>query len=285
MKQTSVAKFTLLTIACIGLALAPAVHAGHATNFLDQLEAAVDARLEALPDDASAEERRALTQGAAALDRNTRTLWADLLALAKAAVALNGTFGGDIEIFGAQLGALAKYSAEANAQREAVGFIVGASEPPQSLANQLAQIDEALAAGNNEENDVPTRAQALALALRKLRSAAVLANRVYRAPISLEGKVVTLTGRESDRDAVTIELYSNGTYTIPEHGDEAEESGVWSYERTGANTGTVTLSSGGTLDLKFSNSSKGSFRGTGADEETVRGGFRVSEPPAEEPAE
>ena len=104
-----------------------------------------------------------------------------------------------------------------------------------------------------------------------------------RGDVSLDDTTITLKGRESDHDAFNVTLHSDHTYVIADNGDEAEEDGNWSYDRTSASTGllTITPTGGGgahTLDLKFANSTKGTFTGETAGGESVRGSFKVSTP-------
>src|SRR5829696_2059645 len=87
MKLTILTKTVLLAIACVGIGLAPTAQAEHATNFLDALQTDVNDRL-ANAETNTAAERRALTTAAHTLDRNTKTLGADLGVLASAATTL-----------------------------------------------------------------------------------------------------------------------------------------------------------------------------------------------------
>src|SRR5882724_12008251 len=88
MKVTTLKKTVLLTIACVGLGLAPATRAEHATTFLDNLLGEVTNRLANADTNTSAADRRALTSAKSILNRNSKTPAADAGALASAATIL-----------------------------------------------------------------------------------------------------------------------------------------------------------------------------------------------------
>lgn len=273
MKVTTWSKTIALITALAGIGLAPATRAAHATEFLDALETAVDNRLAAVDENTPPEERRALTAAANVLDRNSKTLAADLNLLAQAATSLDAAFSADAEFSTAEEGALLSFSTEAQAQFDAVLAQLGTNDPPVSIANKLAQAQEALDRGNDGSNNVPTRARAIAFALNKIRVAALQAARTFKAPVSLDQQI-NLNARGNGQD-VTLE--ASHTYTIP--GDEGDENGTWEYERTSAKTATITLYPLGgdprTIELKFNNSSRGTFNGTTAGGDTFKGQFTV----------
>ena len=276
MKVITLKKAVLLTVAVVGMGLAPAASAAHATEFLDPLQTEIATRLENLPDDTEADVRRALQKANASLNKNTRTLSADLGALSQAGTALASALADDATLNGLQNDALNAYSSEAQSQLDDVLALVGSTPAPKSLSNQLSQIQAALDRGNEGTNSTSVRAKAIAFALNKIRVANILATRTYKAPVSLADKVVTLTSRQSG----AIVLDSNGTYVI---GDPTtpDETGTWTYERLTVNTAVVTLSGGHTLNLKFAKPTNGTYSEE-TDDGTIRGKFIVEDVVVEE---
>lgn len=276
MKVMTLKKAIPLTIALLGLGLATTATAQHATEYLDPLQTAVATRLETLPDETEPAVRRALTKANAALSRNTRTVSADLGALSQAGTALQSALPDDGELNALQNDALNNFSADAQAQLNAVAESVGTNEPPRALAKQLDQAQAALDRANDGTNSTSVRAKSISFALNKIRVAASLANRTFKAPIGLAGKTVTLTSRQTG----TIFLADNGTYTIGDP-EAPDESGNWDYSRTSSKTATVNLSSGRTLNLKFAKPTGGSFTES-TEGGTIRGKFVVEDVVVEE---
>jgi hypothetical protein len=271
MKVTKLTKTVLLAIALVGIGLAPTARAAHATNFLDVLQMDVTDRL-ANADTNTAAERRALTTAARTLNKNTKTLAADLGVLASAATTLHKGFSNDVVLTAEEELALSLYSNEAHAQLATVIALAGPNPFPKSISNQLNQAQAALDRGDASSNSVPVRAKAIAFALNKIRVASLQAHRLFKAPLSL-GSGATISTRSGD-----IVLNGDGTYTI---GDPSapDETGTWTYERTSPNTALVTLSSGGTvigtLNLKFANANGGTVTGEKGGE-NLRGRFSVT---------
>jgi hypothetical protein len=265
MKLTILTKTVLLAIASVGIGLAPTAQAEHATNFLDALQMDVNDRL-ANAETNTAAERRALTTAAHTLDRKTKTLGADLGALASAATTLQKGFSNDVTLTAEEELALTQYSAEAHAQLDAVNALAGTNEFPKSISNQLNQAVAALDRGDATSNSVPVRAKAIAFALNKIRVANLQAHRLFKAPLSLNSDV-TLHARSLD-----VALDGGGSYEIA---GDPPETGTWTYERTSPTTGQVTLSGGGTFNLKFANANGGTFTGEKGGE-NLRGRFTVS---------
>src|SRR5258705_4780881 len=96
MKVTKLTKTVLLAIAFVGIGLAPTARAAHATNFLDALQTDVANRLANVDSNTTAAAKRALTTAAHTLDKKTKTLGADLGALALAATSLQKGFSNDV---------------------------------------------------------------------------------------------------------------------------------------------------------------------------------------------
>jgi hypothetical protein len=257
--------------------VAPASQAAHVTTYLDQLDVAITTRLE--DPSLTPQQQRALMKGRQMLGRNTRTLSAEAALLGTVANTLKPAETNGAALVEAELIALNRYFSDAQAQYFALQSraSVGSEPPPAPIARQLEKALEALDQSSASSNSMPVRAKALAFALNKLRAGDMLANRLIKAPASLSGEALVLKGRESDRDAVTIDLNANGTYVVPAHGDEPEETGTWGYIRTSANTGTVTLSTAGAmLDLKFTRPNGGNFTGT-VGSESVKGRFTIQD--------
>lgn len=268
MKVLSLTKIVLLAIATAGIGFTPAVRAAHATNFLDLLAEDIATRQEDTNNTPA--QNRALAAAARALDKNTRTLSADLGAFANAATTLNAAFPDDALLAVQEEAVLLAYSTEAQTQLAAVTDLTGTNGVPNSINNQLTQAQAALDRANDASNSVPTRAKSLAFALNKIRVATMQAHRKYKAPVSVESaQTITLSSRNSQ-----VLLDGDGTYTI---GDPSapDETGTWTYERTGPTTATITLSGGQTADLKFTSPTGGTFSGTDANG-NVRGRFTVA---------
>jgi hypothetical protein len=282
MKVTTITNTIVLFIALLGIGMAPTTQAQHATNFLDALQADVEARLAAVDENTPAEERRALTSASRTLSRNSRTLSADLGLLANASTALSAGFPEDAVFDAEQEAALSAYAGEAQLQLDTTAALAGTNALPRNISNQLAQAQAAIDRGNDGSNSVPVRARSIAFALNKIRVATLQTLRVFKAPLSIDDNI-NLNGRGGQ--SVTLE--STGTYTIP--GEEGDETGTWSYERTTNKTGTVTLTplvgEPRTIQLTFKSSSRGTFRGTNAAGEPFNGSFTVTEPEPVAPAE
>jgi hypothetical protein len=274
MKVTKLIKIGLFGV-IIGLGAIQTVHADHATNFLDALQANVAERLEN-SDTNSAAEKRALAAANKILNRNSSTLNGDLGQLAQAATALSRQFPEDLAFSTEEEVAVTAYSAEAQARLNAVGDIAGTNALPRSVTNLLNQAQTALDRANDTDNTIPVRARAVAFALNKIRVADLQAHRFFKAPLSLDD-TVTLNGRNNSG---TVTLDGTHAYTIT--GDPTDELGTWSYERTSATTATITLNpttgeDQRTIDLKFTNSTHGTFTGTTASGDPFRGTFTISD--------
>lgn len=275
MKQTTLSKLIVLTWACVGIGMAPASQAAHVSTFLDPLDAAITAKLE--DPGITVQEQRTLTKAQRTLGRTTKSLSSEASLLGTVSTLLRSVETNSAALVDAENQSLNSFFSEAQAQYFALQAraTIGSDPPPAPIANQLDQALNALDRGSATSNSVPVRAKALALALNKIRVGNMLANRLIKAPPSLSGESLVLTGRESDRNAVTINLNSDGTYVVPAHGGEPEETGTWGYVRTSANTGTVTLSTASAmLDLKFITANTGTFSGT-VGGETAKGRFRI----------
>lgn len=270
MKYKLLNKSVLLVLAVVGLGLAPTAQAEHATVFLDPLVTEVTTRQES--PDLTPAQQRALSSALRTLNRNSRSVSGDLGQLANATTTLDRAFADDEAFFAAENDALNNFVGTAQADLDALiaRASVGADGPPRQIANQIAQAEAALATASDGENTVKVRAKAVAFAVNKIRAANLIANRTLKAPASLEGSTVQISARNFG-----VTLDADGTYTVP--GETEEDPPItrpWSYERTGANTGTVTLDVGDgatmVFDLTFRTPTSGTAIGEG-----VRGRFVV----------
>jgi hypothetical protein len=281
-------KTVLLTIGLAGLGLAPAIRADHATNFLDGLQNEVNNQIANTDTNITAAQRTALRRADDILDNDTETLRGDLSLLTEAAIVLNARWSN--YFLGYENQAVLDYANEAQARLNAVKALNGANDPPPALSNAINSAQHAIDRATEQTNSIPTRARAVRFALNKIRVAANLSHRLFKAPLSLDGKVLRVSAREFDRDRLTIVLAEDHTYRIPAHseefGENADELGTWSYERTGRSTARVTLtpntppgSGAHVMNLKFNTRSKGEVLRTSrtATNESFSGHFTVSD--------
>jgi hypothetical protein len=256
---------------CVGMGLAPATRAANFTNFLESLQAEVAARLETNDD---AAQRRALTAADKALNptKDAKTLSQDLTAFGKAVSTLNKAFGEEDEALdNAENTSFNQFLGEADAQYNA---IVADSElhtngVPPSLSNALAKAYSALTNAQDNTNWA-ARVRALNLALVKIKVAQLQLNKSLKAPASIEEKTVHVDLNAEERLHFTLDpagTYDNG----------AGETGSWSYTRTSANTGTITLNIDGggshVYNVTFKNPKTGTFTVEG--EEGVTGKISI----------
>src|SRR5436189_1537351 len=158
MKQTSLKKIILLGVVCTSFSLALNGRSAHSTTFLDALQTEVADRLAGT--DLTAAQQRALTSANRTLNRTTRSLSSDLGLLNSSVATLNRTFSDDAALATAESASFNQFLGEANGQ-----FIelqnnsnIGTDGPPPALANQITQVDDALANARNESNSIPVRA-------------------------------------------------------------------------------------------------------------------------------
>jgi len=269
MKIKSLNKLVCVAFAFAGMGLAPAVHASHFTNFLDTLQSDVTSHdTSAL----SAKQTGALKAATSILNRRSTTLSGDVNQLAAASKVLDNAFTSDATLSGDESTALNSFIAEAQTQRNdlnASASIV-TNGLPRGLSNQLTQIDAAITNAQDTGKSISTRARAVNFALTKIKSARLALSHLIKAPESLDGKSVAVTEIAAHKP-VRFTLNSDHTYT------NDTTTGTWSYARTSANTGTITLTEDGTstthvLDLVFRSSTSGKFT---VENEDMRGTFVV----------
>jgi hypothetical protein len=261
MKNTTLPTIVSLALACAGLGMAPLSRAAHYTNYLDALQAEVEARLETTDD---AGQRKALTAADKALNHNTKTLGQDLKTLGTAAAALNRGFTDDAGLNDLENGALNSFFGEAESQLDSVhsGTELINGDLPRSLSNALAKADAALSNAETNE-DFATRVRALNVAFTKIHVAQLQLAHAVKAPESLDGRDVSVVAKPAGEKPNHFTLNADGTY------DTGDETGTWTYTRTSANTGTITMNvdGGGThvADVTFKSSKSGTFVAEGED--------------------
>jgi len=272
MKSTFLNYGILLALAC-NLAGIQTTRAAHAATYLDAFGADISGRLENPDPDLTTQQQRALTSASRTLNRQSTTLGSDLGLLSRAADSLTAGFPEDTTFATLENDALNNYLVDAQSQYNAVLDRIGSNNVPPNVANQLTSAQQALDNANDSSNTIGARARSAAFALKRIQAADKQAARTFRAPASLDGSSVALVGR----GGFGVTLNSDGTYVIP---GDTEETGTWTFERTGARTGIITASpsDGGThtLNLSFSNATRGRFTGTTAGGEAVNGAFTVS---------
>ena len=276
----------------------PLARAAHATNFLDALYQEVTNRV-ANPGTNTARQKAALKAASNTLGRNTRTLSADLSALATAATVLNTRFAGDATFSSLEETALAFYSAEAHAQLDDARLRIGTNSISRLLSNQLARARIALTNVDNSTSSVPVRARALARVFNQIRMP--LAKVAQQFPtIPFEAPAEMATGRNLTLYENAIVNDQNIFYFHTTAGESGgrflhysthnpEELGTWTYERLTSRTAVVhcnvTFTQAGArpapyshdIPLTFTSATTGTFTAVNCLNETVQGTFILSD--------
>ena len=296
MKLTSHAGI-LFVVICVGIVSAQAVHAAHATNFLDALYAEVTNRV-ANPGTNTAVQNAALRVASKTLGRNTKTLAADVSALARAANLLGKRFPGDATLLSLENAALAAYSAEANAQLDAAALRIGTNAIPKGLTRQLMKAETALNNADMNTDGVPARAKALKQALNKIRRPVAKVFRDYAAPPppAFEAPVdvpspknLTLTEDAPSPSETTIFYFhtidNTGARFLHYSSHNPEELGTWTYTKTSSTTAVVSCKvdfaeEGGSraphdFDLVFTTERTGTFTGRDTFLDPIQGTFFI----------
>jgi hypothetical protein len=278
MKQQLFTKLTLIAFVCVGLGMAPTTRADHGTDtYLDELEAAVDTRLTD-GTELTRQQRGALTAASNLLKRHSKNALGDAKQLSVASKILEKAFPEDETFRGLESGALDAFLADANtawANFQGEAETLG-SGMPAAFTKLLDQASAELTTASNTDDLAENRAKALSKAIAKLTAASKLFLRSVKAPAGIEAKDITLTSRGGTHAV----LYSDGSYTA------GEETGTWSYTRTGAKTGAATLTPTGEgatpreVAMVFKSFTSGTFNDSGA-----KGTFDVTDPVPEQPAE
>jgi hypothetical protein len=305
-----------ISLLAAALAFLPNAHAGHATNFLDALESEVTNRVANPGTNASRAELRALSNAARTLSRNTRTLSADLGALASAATQLDAQFADDETLATLEADAIADYSAEAHARLDGIFFWIGTNSVSRGLSNQVAKAEAALDRAAAETNGVPAQARTLAAAFNRILPVEKKVRSLFQAPIlppvippvvvtnpppitlppavppgtpgpapdSVGTRFVTLyeDAVVNDQTVFYFSTAQTGAQIYNVH--HPEELGLWNYVRTGANVAVIVVTPNypnnagqRLLNLTFTSASGGTFTGTTFFGEAIAGTFAVTQ--------
>jgi hypothetical protein len=259
MKQTKLTTLFSLAAVCVGMGMASATRAVY-TNYLDGLQTEVTARLETNDDPT---QTKALNAANKALARNSKSLSQDLGIFSSAITTLNKAFPDDSALDSLEQSAFNNFLNEAGAQFDAVTAQTNLfTTVPTSLQNALNKAYNAYTNASDNTNWA-ARIRALNLALVKNKVAQLQLNRSLKAPASLDDKTVNVDLHSNGHEHFT--LATDGTYT------RESEAGAWSYTRTGANTGTITLTPDGgggathVLNVTFKSAKTGTFTVEGED--------------------
>jgi hypothetical protein len=266
-------------LAVAGLAISQNAVADHATNFLDALQSEVTNRLANADTNTSGAERRALANAARTLDRNTKTLSADLGVLAVAATQLNAYYTNDTTLESLETDALADYSAEARARLDGIYLWIGTNDVNRGVSNRIAKAEAALERANENTNGVPEQARALAAAFNKILPVEKKVQKLFDAPAappvipppppppppgtntpppftqptpvppgtpglapdSIGTRHVNLWENAivNDQTVFYFSTAQSGAQIYNVH--HPEELGLWTYVRNGANTGVIIV--------------------------------------------
>lgn len=290
-----------VAITCLlaGMAFTPTTRAAHATNFLDALQGEVTNQLANAGTNVTAAQKAALRAASNILRRNTRTLSADLSALATAATVLNTRFPSNETFIALEEDALADYALEAEAQLDNAELHVGTNRISRALSKQLANLRVALSNAVVNSNSVPVRARALARVYSKMRVPVAKVLKLFPT-VPFEAPAEIATGRSLTLYENAIVNEQNIFYFHTLGGEppapfrhysshNPEELGTWSYERLTSATGVVhcnvTFTQAGArtppyshdIPLTFTSATTGTFTAVNCLNETIQGTFVLSE--------
>jgi hypothetical protein len=304
-------KGMIYILAMVGLGCSPKLSAAHATNFLDALQNEVTNRLASADTNVSRPELRALSNAARTLDRDTKTLSGDLGVLAAAATQLNTQFPEDETLADLETDAIADYSAVAHARLDGIFLWIGTNEISGRLSNQVVKADAALERADANTNGVPAQARALAQALNKILPVEKKVRSMFTAPPappvipppvapptnpppiippgtpglapdSIGTRFVTCYENAivNEQSVFYFSTAQSGAQIYNVH--HPEELGLWTYMRTGTNTGVITVDPDypdnapqRPVNLTFTNTVSGTFTATTFFGEALQGTFRV----------
>ena len=301
-----------ILLALASLAFSPLARAVHATNFLEALQSEVTNRLATAGTNVSPPQLRALSSAARSLSRDTRTLAADLGALASAAEQLNARFTSDETFAELEGDAIADYSAEAHARLDGVHLWIGTNSVSKGLSNQLAKASDALDRADTTTNGVPAQARALATAFNRILPIERKVQTLFDEPTVVIPPPVVNPPSDPLPPAVPpgtpglapdsigtrhLDLYENAIvndqtvfyFSTAQTGAQIynvhhpEELGLWQYVRTAANGAVIGVTpnypqNSGTrlLNLTFTTASSGTFTATTFFGEAIEGTFVLS---------
>jgi hypothetical protein len=262
MKIQTLKNIVALAFICAGMGLAPALNAAQFTNYLEVLQNAVAEWQSNPPVSLTAVQEKGLDSASSTLNKDSKTLSTDLKLLGSGSTVLDRVFIND-EFTAAETESFDLFFADATAQLADVHTSADliAGDLPKNVANSLAQADAAYEKAGTNDQGIASASRDLIFALNKIRVAEIQVSKVIKAPVSLEGESVAVTLREVDARQIKFTLDSDGTYSL-QRAEGAPETGTWTYERTSANTGVITLDGGsGPYDVTFKNTTKGTFAG------------------------
>lgn len=299
-----------ITLALAGMFFSTPARAGHATNFLDALQSEVTNRI-VTATNLSKAERRALSSAAHSLNRNTKTLAADLGALASAAGQLDAKFSGDETFAELEANAIVDYSDQAHARLDGVDLWLGTNVLSRRISNALDKATSALERADATTNSVPAHAHALASAFNKILPFENKVHRLFNAPAIIPPVVVTnppsidlptpvapgTPGLAPDSVGhANVDLHENAIvndqtifyFSTAQTGAQIysshnpEELGLWTYIRTGANAAVFVVTPNypnnapsRLLNLTFTSATAGTFTATTYYGDTIVGTFAV----------
>ena len=291
MKQGVKGSVIITAIICAGLLFVPASRAAHATNFLDALYSEITNRVANVDTNATKQQQRALTAANAILKRNTKTLAADLFALAATATVLDARFTNDTTFLALEDNALAAYSAEADAQLDAAELRVGTNSISRGLSNQLAKARIALTNADANTNRVADRARDLAHVFNKLRAPVAKILKKYpeapfAAPASVDGAALVLSEDAIVNDQTIFYFHTRTDmgetyYSYSAH--NPEELGTWTYGKTGDKSAAIhcvpnyppSYNTAHDMLLTFTSAMGGTFIGVNSAGEPIQGMFAI----------
>lgn len=273
-------------LACVALTNVQTTNAAHVTNFLDTLHIEVSNHLAGV--ELSKADEKALNAANKALLKNTKTLGADVAALASAARTLEKAFPSNETFIAASEQAFDAYANEAQAQLADVEARLGTNTLKKGYHNQLSQAALMLAGVLEDTNSVSIRAKGLAKVFNKLRVPVAYVRENYEiqfeapaAETAMEFQMIEDAPSPSETSKVNF-MANNEGYRYY-HIDQPEEEGTWSYTKTGPRTATIHCNADYpshydvTYDvtLVFTTPTTGTFTGRTHDGAVITGNFEM----------
>ncbi len=305
-----------ITLAAAGLSVAPGAGAGHATNFLAGLQSEITNRVASPSPNTPKAQLRALSNAARLLNRDTRTLSADLGVLAAAATQLGAKFTNDETLLALEAEAITDFSSEAHARLNGVYLWVGTNKLSIGLSNQVVKAAGALDRADATTNNVPAQARALALAFNRLLPVEKKVRSLFTAPAilppvipppigtnpppiilppgvppgmpglatdSIGSRHVTMYENDVVNDQTVFYLSTAPTGAQVYNVHHPEELGLWAYIRTGGDTAAIVVdpdypNNGNQrlVNLLFLTATTGTFTGTTYYGDPLEGTFTIS---------
>jgi hypothetical protein len=278
----------LFTVASFTLLLAQSVQATQARPFLKSLNGKIEEKLG--DTNLTTAQRKALTTAQKALRRESKTVSTDLSAFVKAWTPLKKQFGSDTEIT-RLASAVADYSGDLWWDIQGALNQLGTNELTKAQSNRLVRATNALNRADALTNPV-ARARATIPAANKLFPLfrQMLGSNAAPATIVHPGVEAVLT-EDAPNPTETTQFFlhsifseENPTGYLHFQSDKPEEVGLWSYERTGPDTGVIHLQVtygdpyppfDHDLTLNFETPRRGTFKGVNGATNQISGWFFV----------